>query len=160
MRAFLFYVLAFFSVDSNAQERVHRIIPGKSLGPVVIGSSSVDLSKLDFAVDTSIRGLDDRIAYMKNDELMARLVGDRVVQIWAKPPVFSGLRFRGKPLPAVLTIDSFKKFFRGCQEIQGSGGILVYCEKDGLELSFPGADSPVGISVISPEEAKRTQGQK
>jgi hypothetical protein len=152
---FLVFSFALFINDARAGGKVIDFFPGKSLGLVEIGGTLSSLKKLGFEFDDSRASNDPSISYMKKDNFLARLINDKVVQIWHNAHDLTMLRFNGKKLPADSSPASFKKFFQGCEELQGSGGKLLYCEHRGIELDFPRAKGPVGFSVILPSEVEK-----
>lgn len=152
-----FLTILFLNAEGSEPMKIQS---GKSLGEVSIGDTSEHLKKLNFAPDNSRDSMATSTTYMKKANVLVRLVGGKAVQIWINYKDLKALRFNGKKLPNHNDPESFKKFFQGCKEVQGSGGKSLYCENDGIELTFPGADGPVGFSVISPSEVKKMVGSQ
>ncbi|KYG69232.1 hypothetical protein AZI87_08480 [Bdellovibrio bacteriovorus] len=150
-RALALITLAFSANGKN----LLTIIPGKRLSEVSIGDSASKLKKKGFITDDS-RQSPSTTTYMKKKDLLVRLQNDKAVQIWFEGKNLGELSLNGKALPASDNINSFKNFFKGCEEYQGSGGQLLYCEKRGIEITSSGMNgSGVKISVIAPTEVEK-----
>ena len=76
-----------------------------------------------------------------------------MAQIWVDTEHLSKLKYQGKLLPKQKNRKALRQFFSGCEKnIEGSGGILVYCENRGLRLEFGfpenAENSFGGLSVV------------
>ncbi len=99
-----------FLTNVNAESLV-KIFPGKSLGSVKIGDSSTRLKKMGFLLDNSKTSTD---WYFKKRKYLVRLTDDKAVQIWFDDKSLNSLRFKGKKMPDVPSIESFRKIFHDC----------------------------------------------
>lgn len=91
---------------------------------------------------------------------MARLENDVVVQLWFVGSDFSRLMLRGRTFPSVNMAKTLRGYFNKCKpDFQASGGVLIYCEDDGIELSYSLAGSQSvkfdGLSVLSADVVNR-----
>lgn len=157
----LFIAINLFSMGVHANEIINAV-PGKSLGQVSIGESSAKLEKIGFKLDTS-RASDPSVTYWIRGKHLARLKSDKVVEIWLNDVTSKTLTINKKRLPKKLNFQSLKKVLSNCEEHEGSGGQLVYCEGRGVEFSFSRRDGSIGFSVLLPSEADAvltTQPQK
>lgn len=132
--------------------KVIQAVPGKSVGSVEIEQNTAELSKLGFKLDSTRSSMDASTHYFKKGNILARVKNSKVVQLWYDGRHLIDLRVDGKKLPTDGKVESFKKVFGDCEEVSGSGGVLLYCRNRGIEFSFPGAEGPVGFSVIQPSE--------
>ncbi len=157
MKFYVYLVFLFNLITNVSGGEITRARSGKSLGDVSIGETFASLAKKGYLADNSRTLLPNSVSFMKKDDTFVRLKNDEVVQIWFDN--LDMIRFRGKKLPKSNTPQAFKKFFKGCEEFQGSGGKLIYCESRGIELAFPGASGEVGFSVILPSEVQAIVGK-
>lgn len=144
------------TVKNNRDAGVVEVVPGLSLGPVKIGATKAELLELGFTED-AIR---EAGLYYRKGDVLVRLKGEMVVQIWHETENMSKLRFKGKKFPRKASLEALKKFFSGCEkDIEGSGGLIVYCENRGIEIttSYPRGEVS-GFSITTPQNAAEMIG--
>lgn len=132
-----------------------EILPGLSLGPVKIGDTAEELRARGF-VDDPVR---EKGMFLQKDELLVRLDNGAAVQIWFDSNDFSKVRYGGRKLSGKPTLAKLKKFFSGCEpEVRGSGGLLVFCENRGIQLTTSYLRGLDGFSVTTPQNAAKVLG--
>jgi hypothetical protein len=133
-------LLSLFLMTSAHAERTMNIIPGKSIGDLNIGATSVELAPLGYTLDKWRSSIDPSVTYYKKGSTLVRLKNDRVVQVWPEYSSYKRLLINGKRLPKKLGLKDLKKSLQNCEQHKGSGG-------------------PVGISVIQPSEVAGIVGK-
>lgn len=142
---------------SNPKITTFEIVPGKSIGPVFLGQTRAELKATGFYPDpdrTSQNDIDNP-KYLSNENVIVLLDAEMVVQIWIKKEKLNLVRFKGKMLPKKIQPTQIKSFFKNCtKEIKGSGGFLIYCQNNGIELAFSYHNDFQSLSVTNPENFK------
>ena len=137
------------------ENKKNEITPGKSLGSTCIGQTLAEIKSAGFLPDESR----DPMIHFKKNNVLVLLEKNTVSQIWFEALDLTALTLRGLVLPKKNDVKTLRKFFKNCgTAISGSGGVLIYCEKRGIELAYSHTNEFQGLSVLTPTMADKVSG--